>query len=71
MMRNRNGKDLTKIAEAAFNSMADEVVDLAIRTKTTIVLWEDGVVKKVKPRRGMLGLSRRSNPKKTTKTKQT
>jgi hypothetical protein len=53
---------LTKLADAAFRQAAKKVIKEAIQTNTPVIIWEDGQVKKVDPRKMKLG-KRKKNQK--------
>lgn len=43
----RENHDMTQMADAAFLQAARDVVERACHTKTPIIIWENGAVKKV------------------------
>ncbi|HEY4260876.1 MAG TPA: hypothetical protein VGM98_11980 [Schlesneria sp.] len=38
---------MTELADAAFQQAAKKVVEKAIQTKTPVIVWEDGAIKKI------------------------
>ena len=42
---------MRKLADAAFRQAAKKVIELAERTGTPVIIWEDGMVKRVQPRK--------------------
>jgi hypothetical protein len=48
-------RPLTKLADAAFRQAARKVVERAIETGTSVVVWENGEIKQVDPRAIRIG----------------
>ncbi|HZU37996.1 MAG TPA: hypothetical protein VFA18_18895 [Gemmataceae bacterium] len=48
-MKKQNARSLTGLIDAAFQSVAEKVIEDAMRTGTPVILWEKGQVKKVPP----------------------
>lgn len=45
----KSRQELTELADAAFRQAAKQVIELARRTGTPVILWEDGKIKEVAP----------------------
>ena len=57
-MNQRTNASLTKLAEAAFVAAAKQVIQRADESGTPVIVWEDGRVKAMAPRK------RRTRPRK-------
>jgi isopentenyl diphosphate isomerase/L-lactate dehydrogenase-like FMN-dependent dehydrogenase len=56
--------DLMKLANAAFRQAARKVIELAKQTGTPVIVWEDGEIKRLDPRKIRLpGVRRKRRPR--------
>lgn len=46
-MERIDSRKMTELADAAFQQAAKKVIEKAIQTKTPVIVWEDGAVKKI------------------------
>jgi hypothetical protein len=60
-MKKTTEHPLTKLADAAFQQAARNVVKRAIETGTPVVVWEDGEVKKLDPRTIRIGRRKKNH----------
>lgn len=60
-MKKATDPPLTKLADAAFEQAAQKVIERAQQSGTPVILWEDGAVKEMEPRRNG-GSHRESRP---------
>ena len=60
-MKKPNTQSLTRLADAAFRQAAQKVIQRAINSRTPVIVWEDGQVKKVDPRKRRLPRTNRNN----------
>lgn len=49
-MKKATEHSLTKLADAAFRQAAKKVIQRAKETGTSLIVWEEGMVKRVDPR---------------------
>lgn len=49
MIDRSKSRDLTQLAEAAFEQVAKKVVERAKQTGTPVIVWEDGQIKELPP----------------------
>lgn len=59
-MKKTTEDPLTKLADAAFQQAAQKVIKRAIETGTPVIIWEDGEIKEVDPRKIKLGSRKRN-----------
>lgn len=57
-------KSMTELANAAFRQAARKVIETAIRTKTPVIIMEDGKIRKVDPHELAESVFNQSKPKK-------
>jgi hypothetical protein len=50
-MKKAAERSLTKLADAAFRQAAQKVIDRAEKSGTPVIVWEDGAVKHIQPRK--------------------
>jgi hypothetical protein len=60
----KSGQSLGKLADAAFREAARDVVELAVKTGTPVIVWKDGAIRAVDPK--SLRLSRPGRKRRTT-----
>ncbi|MDB5343047.1 MAG: hypothetical protein JWP89_1424 [Schlesneria sp.] len=46
-MERTDSRTMTELADAAFQQAAKKVIEKAIQTKTPVIVWENGVIKKI------------------------
>lgn len=46
-MERIDSRKMTELADAAFQQAAKKVIEKAIQTKTPVIVWEDGAIKKI------------------------
>lgn len=46
-MERTDSRTMTELADAAFQQAAKKVIEKAIQTKTPVIVWEDGAIKKI------------------------
>jgi hypothetical protein len=51
-MKKTTDQPLTKLADAAFEQAAQQVIERARQSDTPLILWEDDAVKEVVPEHG-------------------
>jgi ABC-type sugar transport system substrate-binding protein len=50
-MKKTTDQPLTKLADAAFEQAAQQVIERARQSGTPVIVWEDEAVKEVEPRK--------------------
>jgi len=66
-MKKPTESPLTKLAEAAFRQAAKKVIKRAKESGTPLIIWEDGVVKRVEPRNALKRRKRKAETGKPTR----
>jgi hypothetical protein len=51
MKKKATEQSMRQLADAAFKQAAKKVIEIAERTGTPVIIWEDGMVKRVEPRK--------------------
>ena len=46
-MERIDSRTMTELADAAFRQAAKKVLEKAIQTKTPVIVWENGAIKKI------------------------
>lgn len=54
-----------KLADAAFRRAAETVIEVAERTGTPVIVWRDGEMKRLDPRKLRLELAKKKRKKRT------
>lgn len=62
MLRNHDDDSLLEKANAAFRQAAAKVIQKAKQTGTSIILWENGKLKRIRPEDFELPAARPENP---------
>jgi hypothetical protein len=50
-MKKKTDQSLTKLADAAFRQASRKVIQRAIESGTPVIIWADGAIKEVDPRK--------------------